>query len=232
MKKCYVCNTSKDFSDFTKNKNTNDGLDPKCRNCRKEYRILTKDQRSKYSKRKYRENIEYHKLKNQRYRNDNKEKIKELKKQYRLNNIEKIKAYEKQRRGITASLARKRRKDPQNRLRSNMSSMITATLRRGKCGKSWSDLVSYSLEELRNHLESKFTKGMTWDNYGLNGWHVDHIIPRSFFDHSSYDSEDFKKCWALDNLQPLWATKEIAMKYGESSSYVGNLEKQNKIIHN
>lgn len=88
------------------------------------------------------------------------------------------------------------------------------------------------MEELRSHLESKFTKGMTWDNYGKNGWHVDHIIPRSFFDHSSYDTEDFQKCWALNNLQPLWATKEIAISYGESNEYIGNLDKGDKIIHN
>lgn len=232
MKKCYVCNTFKDFNDFTKNKRMNDGLDRKCINCKKEYRILTKDKRSAYTKRKYKENIEYNKLKNQYYRNNNKEKIKELKRQYRLNNPEKIKAYSEKRKHRTNSLARERRKNPQNRLRSNMSSMITCTLRKGKCGKSWFSLVPYSLEELKNHLESKFTKGMTWDNYGKGGWHVDHIMPRSFFDHSSYDTEDFQKCWALDNLQPLWATKEIAMLHGESSDYIGNLEKQNKIIHN
>lgn len=28
----------------------------------------------------------------------------------------------------------------------------------------------------------------------------------------------------------LWATAEIAMQYGESKDYIGNLEKQNKII--
>jgi hypothetical protein len=232
MKKCYVCNIFKDFAEFSKNKRMNDGFNRKCKSCVREYRIKTKEKISEYGKRKYYENIEYNRLRNKNYRINNKEKMKCLKKNYCLNNKEKIKIYSEKRKHITNHLAKERRKDPQNRLRSNMSSMITRTLRNGKCGKSWFNLIPYSLEELKNHLESKFTKGMTWNNYGKEGWHIDHIIPRSFFDHSSYDTEDFQKCWALNNLQPLWATKEIAMSYGESSDYIGNLEKQNKIIHN
>ena len=54
-----------------------------------------------------------------------------------------------------------------------------------------------------------FQPGMSWDNYGKYGWHVDHRIPVSSFNIISYDCDDFRKCWALENLQPLWAIDNI-----------------------
>lgn len=74
--------------------------------------------------------------------------------------------------------------------------------------------VGCSLEELTLYLESKFQEGMTWENRGQFGWHIDHIIPLSNFDLSIednlYKSNNYK------NLQPLWAKD--------------NLVKSNKII--
>ena len=54
-------------------------------------------------------------------------------------------------------------------------------------------------------LESRFQPGMDWDNYGgIDGWSLDHIKPQAAFDFSSPDDPDFKECWALSNLQPMW----------------------------
>lgn len=64
--------------------------------------------------------------------------------------------------------------------------------------------------ELVIHLESQFIDGMTWDNHGMNGWHIDHIRPISSFNFDSTDHPDFKKCWALDNLQPLWVEDNLS----------------------
>ncbi len=69
-------------------------------------------------------------------------------------------------------------------------------------------MVGYTTEELKEHLETQFKKGMAWDNYGKK-WHIDHIIPRSKFNYIYYDDIDFKRCWALTNLQPLWAKENI-----------------------
>jgi len=59
---------------------------------------------------------------------------------------------------------------------------------------------------------------MTWDNYGRNGWHIDHIIPISFFEFKSVNDTEFKYCWNLNNLQPLWESE--------------NISKGNKLIYN
>lgn len=58
------------------------------------------------------------------------------------------------------------------------------------------------------HLEKEFTDGMTWENYGE--WHVDHIRPMASFDFISVDCADFKECWSLSNLQPLWGDENIS----------------------
>lgn len=122
----------------------------------------------------------------------------------------------------------KRKTDPLFRLNESMSKQINR-IKNIKHKVSWRRCLEYNFEQLKQHLESKFTKGMSWENYGKNGWHIDHIIPVSSFKYDSINHPEFKKCWSLNNLQPLWATTEIAMSHGEPSSYIGNLEKGNKI---
>lgn len=67
------------------------------------------------------------------------------------------------------------------------------------------NLIGCSKEFLFKHIESQFLPEMSWDNYGRNGWHIDHIIPCSSFDLS--DLEQKKKCFHWSNLQPLWGTE-------------------------
>lgn len=73
-----------------------------------------------------------------------------------------------------------------------------------KSGSAVEDL-GCSVEILRNHLESQFKGGMSWDNYGT--WHIDHILPLSKFDLSK--REDFLIACNYKNLQPLWADENI-----------------------
>lgn len=63
--------------------------------------------------------------------------------------------------------------------------------------------LPYSIDTLKQNLESKFQTGMSWDNYGE--WHIDHVIPDSWFQYNSMKDEEFRKSWSLDNLQPKWA---------------------------
>lgn len=64
------------------------------------------------------------------------------------------------------------------------------------------DAIGCTPLELKQHLESKFKPGMTWDNWGFRGWHIDHIVPLSAFDLT--DKEQFLKASNYTNLQPLW----------------------------
>jgi hypothetical protein len=67
------------------------------------------------------------------------------------------------------------------------------------------ELVGCSIMNLKTHLESKFTEGMTFENYGE--WHIDHIRPCASFNLE--DPEEQKKCFHWTNLQPLWALDNI-----------------------
>jgi hypothetical protein len=69
------------------------------------------------------------------------------------------------------------------------------------------EIYGCTIPELRSHLESQFQPGMTWDNYGLHGWHIDHIIPCASFDLT--DPEQQKACFHYTNLQPLWAEENL-----------------------
>lgn len=59
-----------------------------------------------------------------------------------------------------------------------------------------------SVEELKQHLESQFQPGMTWENHGVHGWHIDHIKSLASFDLT--DREQFSEVCNYNNLQPLW----------------------------
>lgn len=72
--------------------------------------------------------------------------------------------------------------------------------------KSWETLVPYTLQDLKQHIESQFTPEMNWDNYG-DYWEVDHIIPKALFHYKSAEDREFQICWSLANLRPLTITK-------------------------
>lgn len=105
------------------------------------------------------------------------------------------------------------------KLRKNLSNRICHAIKNQSTKK-----ITYTLEllgiqkiqEVRDYLESKFQKGMSWDNHGFGDdkWHIDHIIPCDAFDLTNEDEQ--KKCFHYTNLQPLWQRD--------------NLRKSNKII--
>jgi hypothetical protein len=160
-------------------------------------------------------NTERKRLYDKEYNQKNHDKILERCKKYRIKNAIKRREYQheyakthKPQRYLY--LKKKWSIDPRYRLSRNVWSRIYRDLKNRKGGRGWEILVGYTLEDLMQHLESSFEKGMTWNNYGQ--WHLDHIIPISNFNYQHPEDLDFKKCWGLENLQPLWA-KDNLMKH-------------------
>jgi hypothetical protein len=75
-----------------------------------------------------------------------------------------------------------------------------------KNGEHWESIIGYTAKDLMKHLENQFKDGMSWSNYGgtIGMWSIDHIIPVSAFNFVSKYDIDFKKCWSLTNLAPMW----------------------------
>ena len=154
--------------------------------------------KSKANKRYYKNNkediCEWYK----KWAKENRECLREKHTEWREDNKEHVNKYKR-------DYERKRRaEDPKYRLGVRTRTAVWQLLKeRGikKTNKTF-ELLGYTIEELMNHLEKQFVNGMTWDNYGE--WHVDHIRPMSSFNFTSPEDPEFKECWRLENLQPLW----------------------------
>ena len=80
-----------------------------------------------------------------------------------------------------------------------------------QCGRKaykTAELLGCSIPEFKEWIASQFEDGMSWDNYGLHGWHIDHIRPCASFDLT--DPEQQKQCFHYTNQQPLWAKDNMA----------------------
>lgn len=93
------------------------------------------------------------------------------------------------------------------RLARNLRSRLRLALQAQRAKKNWNTLTltGCSPQELVAHLESLFTDGMSWDNYGK--WHVDHKEPCASFDLRLLNQQ--QRCFHYTNLQPLWEVDNL-----------------------
>lgn len=145
----------------------------------------------------------------------NRELHREKQRLWRLANPEKSRQYTKKWADANPEKTRqaeaKRRATPRGRLINAIRSGVHRGLTAGiKAGRTTFALLGYSKDDLVAHLEEQFLPGMSWDNYGA--WHVDHKIPLSVFNFEDPEDVDFKRAWALENLQPLWAKENHEKK--------------------
>lgn len=73
--------------------------------------------------------------------------------------------------------------------------------------RKWATVLGYTPDELRVHLERQFVGRMSWSNMGK--WHIDHIVPVAAFTFESPTDLDFRRCFALTNLRPVWARANL-----------------------
>ena len=159
----------------------------------KEYNKNHKEEKKEYTKERYEENKEkILKQVKEYYKNHREEKL-EYGKEYSKNHREEIRKYKNNR----------LKTDINSRLAHNLRVRYNQALNRNwKIGSAVKDL-GCTIPELRIYLEKLFKQGMSWDNWGKYGWHIDHIKPLSKFDLSN--REEFLQACYYMNLQPLWA---------------------------
>lgn len=71
----------------------------------------------------------------------------------------------------------------------------------------YDEYIGCSPEILIQYIKSKFKTGMTWENHGQFGWHIDHKRPCASFDLT--DPIQQRQCFHYTNLQPLWWKENI-----------------------
>ena len=169
----------------------------------KQYRQENKEKIKEQCKKYYQENEEkikeYQKEWWQKNKECRKEYMKEYNKQWNIDNNEYHKQYQKQR----------RKTDLKYNLNGRMSYAIRKSLKSNKAGRHWEDLVGYTVKDLEEHLQKKMPPHYTWQDYLDGKLHIDHIIPKSVFNFTKYTQIDFRKCWALKNLQLLPAEENL-----------------------
>jgi hypothetical protein len=234
-KVCSKCKSNKPADQYSKNSSKKDGLNIYCKICarlnhknfyeknkdkvlekhkkwwndnkksclekEKEYRAKNKDIVDYKNRLRYLKNKTQKLTQQKKHREENKEKYLEYSREYYIKNkvlhIERGRKYK----------LNKSRTDINFKLMSNLRSRVYSAIKGKSKSKHTIELLGCSVEELKIHLEKKFTKGMGWKNYGLYGWHIDHIKPCSSFDLT--DPEQQKLCFHYSNLQPLWAKDNI-----------------------
>ena len=150
----------------------------------------------------------YHKAYAKTYRIINQDKMKAQRKGYREANKDKIKIYDKAYSKSNKDKINNRYKtDIQYKLSKLLRSRLFRSLKsKWKSGSAVRDL-GCTIDEFKTYLESKFQTGMTWENQGAYGWHIDHIKPLASFDLT--DRKQLLIACHYTNLQPLWATDNL-----------------------
>jgi hypothetical protein len=194
MKNCNKCKEVKPYEFFSKYKPCKDGYQTTCKKCMvqivKKYNSQNKEKineyQNQYQKEYRKENKEKNKEYNKKYQKENRKKINEYYKSYRKNRIQ---------------------NDSLFRFSSYTRTLIKGSFKRNnkfKKNTKTENILGCTIEEFRNYIEIKFTKKMTFENYGE--WHLDHIIPIS----SAQTEEEVIRLNHYTNFQPMWAKENIS----------------------
>lgn len=249
---CSVCKQDKDVIHFSKLNKITRGYSYYCKECKKIIDTKYRTDNREEIRKKDREKYPLRRDKNIIYYNTNKEKIAQRSKNYRskpnvwLRIKEKKQEYNKKNREKILQYRRQYRQIPKKRDRINflklreyhenivenlcrkISSSIRSSLKNTKNGNAWTNLVNYTVNNLKDHLASTIPRGYAWQDF-LNGTlHIEHIIPKRAFFFQSYSDDGFKLCWELNNLRLEIKEKNISkLDKLPDGSYARNLK--NKI---
>ncbi len=226
MKQCNTCGVTKDHSEFSKKKlaSGNYGLKFQCKACDSAAHKIKYANESEEDRARRVSNAKAWKVNNRDIVNGLKRKYRLIKKVDKLSSIphdHHVKAYQSY--NYQQSLIRydQHVKEWKSFVRYAVYQRLKRGVQRGMKDKAansnWSDYLGYSVDELIDHIESQFTDGMGWHN--MSEWHIDHILPIRSFDLDHVDSEDFKRCYSLDNLMPVWAEDNMN-KYYNSDKFM------------
>lgn len=200
IKICCTCKEEKDLSDFQKRKGSKDGHTSACKKCRK----VIED----------------------RWKNNNPEKRREAANKWAINNRESqaenrkrhnskperiayLKEYRKKHRERYQDLHNNRYKtDPLYNITCKYRRRVYMAIKRKYTSKANSTvkLLGVPFETFKKHIESLFTKGMTWEKVMSGDIHLDHKMPLS----TATNEDELASLFHYSNVQPLWAKENLS----------------------
>ncbi len=177
---CSKCNKNKELDNFYKRKNS---YRSDCKACKKEL--------------------------DKKWTTSNRERRAKTAKEWCNNNLDYRKEWGRKNKACRNEYYNKQRKENTNfRIAGNLRNRLNMAIRNNqKVGSAVRDL-GCPIKEFKKHLEAQWQPGMSWDNYGLYGWHIDHIVPLCKFDLKN--REELFKAVHYTNLQPLWAKENLS----------------------
>ena len=214
-KMCSKCGEVRELAEFYKSKKERLGVMSHCKACDKKKgkayyegnaekvnarinanRAADPEKKKQQDRSWYENNKEANNDRGRRWRTENPERARQFTKNWELRNPD-----------ASRKRNERRRKTPKGRLENAIRAGFHKGIKRGsKAARKTFDLLGYSTDELMAHIEKQFLPGMNWGNHGRGEecWHIDHIIPVSAFNFETPDDPDFRICWDLKNLRPLW----------------------------
>jgi hypothetical protein len=217
MRVCPKCNELKSLDSFNNSSSRKNGKRCYCRKCdsvynaqyrqsdsyiecRQKWKQENREKLAEYFKDRHVANRNQKAEYDQAYYRANADKILQQKKVYRINNRDSRNLYYRN----------KYKNDINHRVAMCQRIRIWHALKGIGKHTSTMELLGCTIEELRAHLEAQFQDGMSWDNRGYYGWHIDHIRPCASFDLTVPEQQ--KECFNYRNLQPLWARDNMSKR--------------------
>lgn len=195
-KVCEICGSS-----FTTNRKEKKYCGKEC--YKQNNKRIKEENRKRYNQTYYEKHKESIRARCKEDYAENKELYQEKAKQsYQKHKEKRIKSY-------LRWVKEKRKTDEVFRITCNIRTRLWHALRNQQADKPCAslDLLGCSVSEYREYIEGLFTEGMTWENYGLHGWHIDHRRPIASF--NLLDEEEVKKAFHYTNTQPMWAEENL-----------------------
>jgi len=201
----------------------------------KNYRENNKEKKAAHKKEWRQENIEEIGAHYKEYREENKEKIKLKRKEYYNKNKEKelqnnknwVRENSEKKKEISKRQYHRNKNNPNIIIHRMVRALLINSLKKNSVPKSDKTFIilGYTKQKVKHHIESQWIGSNAWMNWNNHGrydpktwddndpstwtWNIDHIIPQSDLPYTSMEDENFKKCWALENLRPLNAKQNI-----------------------
>lgn len=197
---CSKCKIEKEVCEFYKHSKNPNIYRGQCKKCMNDFSLNYHKKNSKIIS----EN-------NKKFRLENPEINKEKCRLYKKNNPDYFKKWLDKNKEHRKKYINEYNSNPKNKIKNSLRSRINQLLNNKYNNPKTLEIVGCDYDFLIKYLENKFTDGMSWENYGYYGWHIDHIIPVSL----AKEEKDIYKLFHYTNLQPLWG--------------VDNLSKSNKI---